>query len=480
VDRIDVLEQKVIEFALSNARLAEALAAVQLEMAILRQENADLRRQLAKNSSNSGKPPSSDGLKKKPPAPRSLRGKSGKKSGGQVGHRGDTLRRTPTPDVVERHEAERCGACQSALTAAMARGMERRQVFDMPQPRLEVTEHQATIYCCAHCRAETTAAFPAGVNAPVQYGPLMRAAAVYCNVQQLVPEDRVCQLLRDLFGAVSLCAASVTNWVNGAARTLGGVVEHILGRLTDGGVRHLDETGFRVAGKLHWLHSVSSLTFTHYRLSTRRGDIPVFLNGGTIVHDHFKPYYARMSGVDAHALCGAHHLRELKAIEEIEKEPWAKAMSKLLTNANHLKHQAQDRGETELPQPVRRAIIAKYTAIVAKGLAFHKRQPPLGRKAGARGRNARRPGNNLLLRLRDFQDDVLRFIADFAVPFTNNLAEQDLRMMKVRMKISGSFRTFDGAQTFADIRSVISTARKHGLNILETLTRPPDEIIARL
>jgi transposase len=473
VDRIAALEQQLLA---ALQRIAE-LEAKLLAMA---EENADLRRRLAKTSDNSSQPPSSDGLKKKPRVAGSLRGKSGKKSGGQVGHRGDTLRQTLTPDFIERHEAERCGACQSALTAAMAKGVERRQVFDLPEPRLEVTEHQARIYCCAHCRAMTTADFPDGVNAHVQYGPRLRAAAIYYNVQQLIPEDRVCQLLRDLHGAASLCAASVTNWVNGAARTLGGVVEHILARLTEGSVRHLDETGLRVAGKLHWLHSISNLAFTHYRVSARRGDVPVFLSGGTIVHDHFKPYYAHMSAVAAHALCGAHHLRELKAIEEIDKEPWAKAMSRLLNTANGLTREARDRGETKLLEPVRQKIIAKYKAIVAKGLAFHKRQPPLARSPGAQGRKPRRPGNNLLLRLRDFQDDVLRFIADFAVPFTNNQAEQDLRMMKVRMKISGAFRTFQGAQTFADIRSVISTARKHGLNILDTLTLPPIEIVARL
>ena len=473
MDRIGALEQQLLTALHRIGELEEKLLA-------LAEENADLRRQLAKNSDNSSQPPSSDGLKKKPRVAGSLRGKSGKKSGGQRGHRGDTLRQTLTPDFVEQHEAERCGACRSALTAAMARGVERRQVFDLPAPRLEVTEHQARIYCCAHCRATTTADFPDGVNAHVQYGPRVRAAAIYCNVQQLIPEDRVCQLLRDLFGAASLCAASVTNWVNGAARTLAGVVEHILVCLTDGGVRHLDETGLRVAGKLHWLHSVSDLAFTHYRLSAKRGAVPSFLRGGTIVHDHFKPYYAHMSAVDAHALCGAHHLRELKAIEEIEKEPWAKAMSELLNTANRLKHEAQERGETKLLEPVRQGVIVKYKAIVAKGLAFHKRRPPLAKRLGGRGRHARRPGNNLLLRLRDFQDDVLRFTDDFAVPFTNNQAEQDLRMMKVRMKISGSFRTFDGAQTFADIRSVISTARKHGLNILDTLTQTPNEIIARL
>jgi transposase len=160
------------------------------------------------------------------------------------------------------------------------------------------------------------------------------------------------------------------------------------------------------------------LVFTHYRVSAKRGDIPIFLSGGTIVHDHFKPYYAHMSAVDAHALCGAHHLRELKAIEEIEKEPWAKAMSELLNAANRLKREAQERGETKLLEPVRQDIIVKYRAIVAKGLAFHKRLPPLARRLSGRGPHARRPGNNLLLRLRDFRDDVLRFIADFAVPFS--------------------------------------------------------------
>lgn len=448
------------------------------QVARLAQENEDLRRQLAKNSGNSSKPPSSDGLKK--PAPRSLRGKSGKKSGGQVGHRGDTLRQTSTPDFVERHEATHCSACQGALTAEMVKGVEKRQVFDLPAPRLEVTEHQAAVYCCDHCRAMTTACFPDGVAAHVQYGPRMRAAAVYCNVQQLIPEDRVCQLLRDLFGATSLCAASVTNWTRGAANKMGLVVEHILARLTEGGVRHLDETGLRVAGKLHWLHAVCDSAFTHYRIDAKRGAVPTFLTGGTIVHDHWKPYYAHMNGVDAHALCGAHHLRELKAIEEIEKEPWATEMSALLNSANQLRCTAQDQGETELPEPVRQDIITGYMAILAKGLSFHERQPPLAKSPGTRGRQARRPGHNLLLRLRDYRDDVLRFIADFAVPFTNNQAEQDLRMMKLRMKISGTFRTLEGAQVFADIRSVISTARKHRLNILETLTLSPTQIIARL
>ncbi len=471
MDKVASLEQ-------SPAMALRRISELEEFVAFQAQEIDELRRQLGKNSRNSSKPPSSDGLKK--PAPRSLRGKSGRKSGGQTGHRGDTLRQTPTPDFVQRHEAAQCRTCQQRQTPEMIEGVKNRQVFDVPPPQLEVTEHQAMIYGCAHCRATTTAAFPEGVSAHVQYGPRIRAAAVYCNVQQLIPEDRVCQLLRDLFGATSLCAASVTNRVNGTAQRLSGVVEHIRDTLTGGGVRHLDETGLRVAGKLHWLHTICDGAFTHYRIDPGRGAVPTFLNGGTIVHDHWKSYYAHMEGVDAHALCGAHHLREPRAVAEIEKEPWATELSALLTNANQLKCAAQGRGDTELPASVHEDILAEYMAILAKGTDFHEGLPPLVPKTGSRGRKPRRPGHNLLIRLRDFRGDVLRFLTDFDVPFTNNQAEQDLRMMKVRMKIPGSFRTIEGARVFADIRSVISTARKHGLNILEIITVPPAQIIARL
>lgn len=328
------------------ANALRRIAELEDQVARLTQENDELRRQLGKNSRNSSKPPSSDGLKK--PAPRSLRGKSGKKSGGQVGHRGDTLRQSVTPDFVQRHEAGHCRSCQHRLTSGMVKGVEKRQVFDVPPPRLEVTEHQALVYCCAHCQNTTTAPFPYGVTAHVQYGPRLRAAAVYCNVQQLTPEDRVCQLLRDLFGATSLCAASVTNWVNGTTQRMGSVVGHIRDTLAQGGVRHLDETGLRVAGKLHWLHTICDGAFTHYRISSKRGDVPSFLSGGMVVHDHWKPYYARLEGVEAHALCGAHHLREFQAIAEIEKEPWATELSALFYSANQLKRAAQGKGDTEL------------------------------------------------------------------------------------------------------------------------------------
>jgi transposase len=453
-------------------------SALRLENAALKQEVADLRRQLGKNSSNSSKPPSSDGFRKPPRIAGSLRGASGKKSGGQVGHKGDTLRPVDKPDKIERHDAACCAHCAAALTAAMATGVEKRQVFDMPEPRLEVTEHQANIYTCTSCQGVTKAAFPEGVNAHVQYGPRIKAAAVYLNTQQLIPEDRVGEVMKDILGAGSLCPASVAAWCAAKAEAFAPVTARIADLLARAPVRNLDETGFRISQKLQWLHTVSSDVLTHYRVTSRRGEIPKFLEGGVIVHDHFRPYY-RLNGL-AHALCNAHHLRELKALIEIEKEAWAKKMSRLLVKMSRAVAKAVEKGQLVLAERQRRRFEALYDAIVAQGIAFHEAQPPLDRKPGARGRKPQRPGHNLLERLRAYRSDVLRFLFDFAVPFTNNRAEQDIRMMKVRMKISGCFRTNAGAETFATLRSVISTARKRGWNILETLASPPEVLLARL
>ena len=460
------------------AGLQRELAELRAENAALKQEVADLRRQLGKNSSNSSKPPSSDGLSKKPRIVGSLRGVSNKQSGGQPGHQGDTLRPVAEPDKIERHEVSRCAHCQAGLTAAMATGMEKRQVFDMPQPRLEVTEHQAHIYTCAGCRGVTKAAFPPAVSAHVQYGPRIKAAAVYLNVQHLVPEDRVGAIMQDLFGAGRLCPASIVAWGEKKAAELAPVVAHISALVAKAAVRNLDETGFRISSKTQWLHTASTVALTHYRVSEKRGAVLTSLQGGVIVHDHFKPYFS-LKDV-AHALCNAHHLRELKALIDIEKEPWAKKMSRLLVTAARAVRRAAEQGQSVVAERASRRIVAVYDAIVLRGLAFHEQQPALGRRPGARGKSARRPGHNLLVRLRDFKTEVLRFLFDFAVPFTNNQAEQDIRMMKVKMKISGSFRTQSGAETFATIRSVLSTARKQGWNLLTALSATPASLILAL
>ena len=243
-------------------------------------------------------------------------------------------------------------------------------------------------------------------------------------------------------------------------------------------MRHLDETGFRIGGRTEWLHAASTRTLTHYRAGTRRGDIPRHFHDGVIVHDHHKPYYT-LNNV-AHALCNAHHLRELKALVEIEKEPWAKKMYRLLRTACHAVNTAVARQASVLADRQIRRITGLYKAIVDGGLTFHERQTPLARKPGARGRAPLRTGHNLLIRLRDFKDDVLRFLFDFRVPFTNNQAEQDIRMMKVKMKISGGFRTRNGAEVFATLRSFLSTAKKQGWNVLEALTAQPRILIQNL
>ena len=478
-----------MELAPDIGALIEALrreiAELRAENAALRAENGDLRRRLGLDSSNSGKPPSSDGLGKKNREARvagSLRGQMGfdkKKSGGQVGHKGDTLRPVEKPDKTVAHHAERCAHCPAMLTRAMEVRVERRQVFDLPQPRLEVTEHQGSVYRCACCQGETRAAFPEGVTSHVQYGPRIKAAAIYLNVQQLIPEDRVGDILCEVFGAGRLCPASIATWCARMAEALGAVAAHIGALIAKAPVRNLDETGFRVAGKLHWLHTASTPALTGYRVTKTRGDVPQDLEGGVIVHDHFGPYF-NLQGLD-HALCNAHHLRELKALIDIEKEPWARRMFRLLLKALKAVRRAVAKERTALLPRTFRRIIAIYAAIVKRGLEFHEAQPPLARKsAKARGRSPKRVGHNLLVRFRDRMGDVLRFIYDFAVPFTNNLAEQDIRMTKVKMKISGGFRTMEGAKVFATIRQVLSTARKQGWNLLDTLGAPPAALIAAL
>jgi len=460
------------------AEVEELIASLKRQIVALQAEVADLRRQLGQDSSNSSKPPSGDGLKKKPRIAGSLRGRSGKASGGQKGHRGGTLRQVADPDHVVRREACACCHCGSPLEPRSAIGVEKRQVFDLPERPLVITEHQASIYRCPHCRGETKAAFPEGVVSPTQYGERIRAAAIYLNIQQLIPEDRTAQALSDLFGAPLICPASIVAWVRQKAEELRQVYGRIGERVAEAKVRHLDETGFRIAGKLQWLHTTSSLAFTFYRAGEKRGAIPEDLQGGVVVHDHFLPY--RRLDTVGHAFCNAHILRELQSLIAFDKEPWAAPLRDMLRDANLAVNQAREAGATALAPDQCAAFVERYWAAIRLGLAFHRKLPKLATKANPRGRTKQRPGHNLLERLKTFKTETLRFLTDFDVPFTNNLAEQDLRMMKVKMKISGSFRTLDGAQIFARLRSVVSTARKQGCNILQTLAAPPSHIMRAL
>jgi|HubBroStandDraft_1064217.scaffolds.fasta_scaffold107102_1 transposase len=464
------------------AEVEELIASMRAQIAALQAEVAELRRRLGLDSSNSSKPPSSDGLGKKPRMAAALRGRSGKPSGGQEGHEGGTLRQVAHPDIVVSRQACACGHCGAALDPQAVTKIEKRQVFDIAEQPLRVTEHQASIYRCARCQGVTKAAFPDGVTSPAQYGERIKAAAVYLNVQQLIPEDRAAQALSDLFGAPGICAASVVTWVSAKARTLGQVYEEIGRRVAGEAVRCLDETGYRIAGKLHWLHTTSSLAFTFYRAGEKRGDIPKDLRGGVVVHDHFLPYRGMdgPAGPLLHAFCNAHVLRELQALIEFDKEPWAESMRAMLLDAKAAVETARAAGGAALPPTTLAALEERYWEAVRSGLALHRQLPKLEAKTPARGRIKQRPGRNLLERLKTFKTETLRFMIDFDVPFTNNLAERDLRMMKVKMKISGCFRTLEGAKLFANLRSVVSTARKQGFNILQILAEPPSRVLIAL
>ena len=352
-----------------------------------------------------------------------------------------------------------------------------RQVIDVPEPKVVVTEHRAHSCLCPNCDTETSASFPAGVTAPVQYGARICAFVVYLLNYHFLPEDRLAELMSDLFG-LKLVPATIARMSAACAQRFRDFADAVHERVAAARVKHLDETGFRIGGRTQWLHIFSTALLTFYRTSSKRGSL---LSGvtGIVVHDHWKPYYT-MKGV-LHALCNAHHLRELKALVEIEKEEWARKMQRLLRRACHAVNLAKERGE-RLKPPLIELFNRSYDRILKEGFSFHEAQPPLVRagERKRRGRQRRRTGHNLLLRLSTRKEDVLRFLIDTDVPFTNNQAERDGRMMKVKQKISGGFRSEEGANIFVTIRSVISTAKKQGWNVLETLSADPTALIQSL
>ncbi len=301
---------------------------------------------------------------------------------------------------------------------------------------------------------------------------------LYLLHYQLLPEKRLSEAMADLFGA-HLVTATIARISQDCAQRFQSFADAVGDHVAAVPVKHMDETGFRSGGKTQWLHIASTIWLTFYRVSSKRGSL---LAGviGTVVHDHWAPYYT-MNDV-LHALCNAHHLRELKALVEIEKEDWARKMQRLLRRACHATNLAREQGIRLQPGLI--ALIERcYDAILAEGLAFHQEQPALisaDVKAKRRGRSPRRVGHNLLLRLSTRKQDVLRFPVDPLVPFSNNLAERDGRMMKLRQKISGRFRSEDGATGVGVIRSVLSTARKQGWDILQTLNGDPVRMIAEL
>jgi transposase len=445
--------------------LIESLSA---ELGAARVRIAELEARLGQSSKNSSKPPSSDGLAK--PAPRSLRKRSGRKPGGQGGHPGSTLAPVAVPDEVIAHEPGCCRGCGDDLGGALEVGREHRQVFDLPPISVRVTEHQLVARRCC-CGITTRAEAPEGVSAPVQYGPRITAIIVYLYVGQFLSKKRTAAALAELFGT-PVSEGTVAAMTTRAAKGLGGFLEWVRANLAAAEVVNFDETGLRVEGRLRWVHSAStgkySLIFVHDRRGTRgmdaAGVLPEF--AGVAVHDAWAPYdtYSRIT----HALCNAHVLRELQAVTDTTPEGqwcWAQQSADALREMNQL---VKDALATSLNRDDLDGIDA--TALAAAIHRYHS-AALLGVEATrTRATKLMAKHHALARRLIDRQDDYLRFTLDPRVPFDNNAAEREVRMVKLRQKVSGCLRTLTGAQQFCAIRSYLATAAKHGIHFFAALT----------
>jgi transposase len=446
--------------AIPHVQLVEMYLTLQARVGDLEQRMKDLEARFNKNSSNSNKPPSSDGLSK--PPPKSLRTRSGKKPGGQPGHEGRTLKRVEKPDHIQVHPVEVCPKCHGKNVAQEpALNYESRQVFDLPEQPVEVTEHRCEIKCCPDCGEEVRAAFPAEVNAPVQYGPRFRGLMVYMNQTHYLTYNRLAQLCEDLFGQ-PLSTGTLVGATEVAYENLDGFAQSIVQQIPMAPLVNLDESGMRVAGKLNWLHVASTSLLTFYGMHPKRGTEAMDAFGiiaqcrQWVIHDHWKPYFSYKECL--HALCNEHHLRELKYLWEEEKQEWAQQLSDLLLGFNQWRKDHGPMNERQFKKALK-----QYRAVLQLG----RRHNP--RKAEGSGHVAQSKAANLLDRLQDFDQSVLAFLWAECVPFTNNQGERDIRMGKLRQKISGCFRTMRGAQIFCRIRSYISTCRKQGWNVWDAI-----------
>jgi transposase len=424
-----------------------------------------LRDQLAKDSHNSHLPPSSDRFVRKP---KSLRQKSEKPSGGQPGHPGSSLRWSSTPDEVVEQQVEQCEVCQHNLQAVAACHVERRQVVDVPAPRLIVREYRAEQKQCPLCQHITAAAFPHEVAAPIQYGPTLAATAVYLTQQQLVPLARACEVLGDLLG-VQMSEGTLCELTQKCAAQLVPVEQQIKEALIQAQVIHQDETGLSVAGKRHWMHVTCTPRLTHYQVHPSRGQaaleaigiLPAF--SGISIHDGWASYFLYPC---VHACCNVHLVRELLFLAEEQGCQWAADLKSLLLDMKEATKPARAQGKHWLDPLEVADWERQFLHILDEGDLVHPRAtaPP-----GTRGRCKQSPARNLLDRLRKYQHAFLCFLEDLRVDFDNNQAERDVRMVKLQQKISGCFRTLTGAQAFSRIRGYLSTLRKQDIPLLSAL-----------
>jgi transposase len=445
-------------------RQAAVIEEFRAEVAALRAENADLKRRLGMNSSNSSMPPSSDSPFVKP-APKSLRRRSGRKPGGQQGHPGSTLAQVADPNERLRHEPGPCGGCGADLADSPEVGVERRQVFDLPPMRVRVTEHQLIARRCA-CGVTTCGAAPEGVTAPVQYGPQVTAIILYLYVGQFLSKKRTAQALAELFGtpvSEGTVAAMTTRAAGGLEEFLGQLTDRVAGAEVAG----FDETGLRVAGKLHWVHCARTDRYTLITCHAKRGRTGIDDAGvlgrfrGVAVHDAWAPYdtYADVE----HQLCCAHALRELQAVADTAPSDiawcWAGQAADALVAMQRLVTDTIARSADTVDADALNTQTRLYRSAAQIGIS----------QTAARSGAVMRKHNALARRLIDRQDDYLRFTQDLRIPADNNGSERDIRMIKLRQKVSGCLRTLTGATQFCAIRSYLSTAAKHGRHSFDTL-----------
>jgi transposase len=451
--------------------VAAQVTALALQLAQQGEALQALQARLAKSSRNSSKPPSSDGYGKGKRTA-SLRKSGAKPNGGQPGHDGQTLMASEHPDQVETHEVPSCAHCQASLLGIEVVGYEERQVFDIPALRIEVTAHRAEIKVCPACGQASKGSFPEAVRQAVQYGLGVKTWASYFTNQHHMPVERTTAIFEDLVHH-GVSEATVLKASEELGTCIEPATEAVQGMLRGADVLHVDESGLRVTGKLYWLHVASTDRLTSYAVHAKRGHEAMEDAGilgafrGTAVHDHWKPYFTY--NACNHALCNAHHLRELRFIDQQYQQSWANDMAELLLEIKKAV-EATPEPAMSLSPPEREAFAQRYDVVVQAG--FEANAAPKVTPEGEgkkRGRPKQPPPVNLLIRLRDFKDQVLAFMFDFRIPFDNNQGERDIRMVKVKQKVSGGFRTLEGAKRFGRIRGYISTARKHAKNVFEAI-----------
>ena len=463
--RAQLAEQRLANVLLveQNSALREHDAALTAKLVALVERVAELERRVGQNPRNSHKPPSSEGYEK--PAPRSRRERTDRRSGGQPGHEGTTLRQVEVPDEVVRHQPAACSGCGTSLADAPVVSTQARQVFDLPEIALRVVAHLLEHRRCG-CGQVTMAGaidgVPAGVGAPTQYGPGVRALASYLLAGQYLPLARTSELLTELVGA-PISQGSLAGWYLDAAAGLDPFLDTVTAGLQAAPVLGADETGIRVEGALAWVHAARTDDLTLYTVSPRRGVeamreagiLPALTSDTVLVHDFWAPYWT--FPVD-HAVCGAHLGRELVAAGEVDGQAgWAGGLDRLLREINRTTTAARELHADGLTDSLLATYRRRYNDLITAGWAANP-----GHHSGRRGKGRRPKHVNLLDRLDTHRDEVLRYAHDLRVPFTNNGSEQDVRPLKIRMKIAGCLRTMTGAEAFCRHRSYLSTARKQG------------------